>query len=184
MRRVEPDRREDRQYLIVEIAPAPGFELRRPVGPEHEVDACRLQRRQDGAVEQLVLARNHVADPLLHRADHLADRQTVGLAMAGVGERLFDEAGKADLEEFVEVGADDADKAQALEQWHAFIRRLRQHPLVERQNAEFPVQQRQRRGFPALGHVWHRATMGAEYDTPMTWCNDLGRPHEYFFCMS
>jgi len=45
----------------------------------------------------------------------------------------------ADLEELVEVARHDAQEAQALEQRHRPVRRLRQHPALELQERQFAV---------------------------------------------
>jgi hypothetical protein len=49
------------------------------------------------------------------------------------------QGGDTDFEEFVEVGAGDAEKSQPLQQRHVGILRQREYPLVELQHAEFAV---------------------------------------------
>ena len=72
--------------------------------------------------------------------------------------------GGADLEEFVEVGAGDAQEAQALQQRHLRVLRLRQHAEVEIQLRQFAVEvQRriaQRIAFGRRGDGGHGRTGG------------------------
>src|SRR5690606_13091331 len=48
--------------------------------------------------------------------------------------------GRTDLEEFVEVGAGDAQEAQPFEQRHGFVARLREHAEVEVQLRQLAVE--------------------------------------------
>src|ERR1051326_3334554 len=66
---------------------------------------------------------------------------------------LLLETGDADLEELVEVGRDDGDEAQALERRHRVVGRLRQHPALEREDAELAIEELRRRRDSAV----HRA---------------------------
>ena len=68
-------------------------------------------------------------------AEHLFERDAVGSGRrAGID--LFFQAGDADLEELVQVRRDDGKEAQALQQRHGVVRRLREHAAVEREDAE------------------------------------------------
>ena len=87
----------------------------------------------------------------------------------------------AHLEELVEVGRDDAQKAQPLQQRHLRATGPVQHPLVEGQDAVVPVQQLDIRQPQRCSRISHRGHwfgrgrerlrhQGAANDRFMTYC--------------
>lgn len=78
--------------------------------------------------------------------------------MTGVCARICSlEAGTRILEEFVEVAGNDAQEAQALQQRHALILRLRQHAAIEGKQAELAVKVVFRREAGFQERMIHRA---------------------------
>ena len=73
------------------------------------------------------------------RGEDFARVQAVGAAARQIdAQRLF-QFGDADLEEFIQVAADDAKKAQPFEQRRVGILGLGQHAAVEFEDADFAV---------------------------------------------
>ena len=101
-------------------------------------------RRHQSLVEQLVLLRHQLVGLARYLAEHHGGRHAIGAGRVAALVDLRLQAGDPDLEEFVQVAADDAQKAQALEQRHVRIGRLRQHPAIELELSELAVEQRGR----------------------------------------
>ena len=80
---------------------------------------CGGERRQHGLVEELVLLGDQRVRFAAHRLEHLGGRAAVGAGLRQPELDLLLQAGDADLEELVQVGRDDGDEAQPLEQRHA-----------------------------------------------------------------
>ncbi|MBB5765979.1 hypothetical protein CPBF367_41120 [Xanthomonas arboricola pv. juglandis] len=55
--------------------------------------------------------------------------------------KLSFDAGDPDFEEFIQIGADDADETQAFQQGRARIFGLRQYPFLESQRGKIAVQE-------------------------------------------
>ncbi len=70
----------------------------------------------------------------------MLQRYAVRRQRAGVVAHLLLQSGHADFEEFVEIATGDADEAQAFEQRDGGVGGLRQHTLVETQNAQLAIQ--------------------------------------------
>ena len=81
----------------------------------------------------------HLPRPRPHQRELLLGRQPVGRDVLAVRPHLLLQDRDANHEELVEVGADDGEELDALEQRVAAIARLVEHPLVERQPAELAV---------------------------------------------
>src|SRR5437588_7895577 len=80
-----------------------------------------------------------------HRVEHLRGGARVGARLGKLELDAFLQSGDADLEELVEVGGNDGDETQPLEQRHRFVGRHRQHAAVERENAQLAVGKRRRK---------------------------------------
>ena len=137
--RVERQRRQHREDVILEILRQPRIDRRRVVGRLEEVDALGGQQRP----QRLAPARRLLVD-LRERA--AADRRQLllgGLAvdrdLVDAGAEFLQDGGDAHHEELVEVGAGDREELDALEQRVRRVLRLRQHALVERQPAQFAI---------------------------------------------
>ena len=135
VRRVEADRREQRPHLAHEILAHPGALIVVALRVVQHNDIPALQRRHDRLIEQPVLRGD---EPV--RAIHDGDiRRRLWRGPAGLAD-LLGQIGHADFEEFVHVGRDDADVAQALRQRHRSAGSHREHAFVEREHRQLPVQ--------------------------------------------
>jgi hypothetical protein len=141
VRGVQADRREDRQEFAEEILADPLALRGSPVRAAAEVNAFRGQLGEQDFVEEPVLR----IDKGAHFADHqrvdLGGAFAVGTGLMDIELDLFFKAGDADLDEFVEVGRDDAQEPQPLEQRHRVVGRLCQYAPVELENAELAVEE-------------------------------------------
>ena len=142
VRGIEADRREERPHFALEEIRDPLALGRRAVGVAHQAHAVLCERREQLLVEHAVLIvdqRARHTGELGERRAHLRQRH------AGRGDlrtQLLLEAGDADLEELVEIAADDAAEAQALEQRDVGVLREREHAAVEREQRELAVDER------------------------------------------
>ena len=141
VRGVEPDRRQYRHHLAQEEAADPLALRLVPVRAAQEADAFGVERRQDFLVEQRVLRLDQGARFGADAQQVFLRRQAVGGDRLRAELDLFLESGDADLEELVQVAADDAQEAQSFEQRMARVLRLRQHAPVEREQPEFAVEE-------------------------------------------
>jgi hypothetical protein len=139
MRRVEPERRQHRQDLVVEIFLQPALLLGVPLDSRVQ-HADAFARRAPGAASSFQ-QRYWRLDQFGGASWIVAARFREGVRRAARGRRTRAVAhrGDADLEEFVEVGAGDAQEAQSLQQRHALILRLRQHAEIELELRQFAV---------------------------------------------
>jgi hypothetical protein len=144
VRRIEPDRRQHRQQLVLEVVAQPGVLLRRPLAAAHEADLLLLQRRDQHLVEHAVLLLDQRMRARVDRAQQLGRRHAVrtGLRRAELDHLL--DTGHTDLEELVEVGAGDTQELEPLQQRHALILGLLQNPAVELEQGQLAVEKRLR----------------------------------------
>ncbi len=157
VRRVQPDRRQHRQQLVLEVGAQPGVLLRRPVAAAHEADLLGIERRDHHLVERAVLLGNEAVGALADRGQQIGRRHAVraGLRGAELGHLL--EAGHADLEELVEIGAGDADELEPLQQRDRLVLGLVEYAAVEFEQRQLAVEiERSRRGHWAWRVVRHR----------------------------
>jgi hypothetical protein len=137
MRGVQPHRHQQRAHLLLE-------ELRHPAAlrlgahgmVEHD-DVLLRQRGHHFLVEDRVLLVDELVRGLRHGG------QVTGRDAGARLARGLHEVGEAHLEELVQVGRDDGDVAQALQQRHVRPARLRQHTAVEFQDRPLAVQEGQ-----------------------------------------
>ncbi len=90
-------------------------------------------------VEAAAVLPHQVADDLRDRVELRLGSHAVGRALDDAGGHLPLEPGDPDLEELVEIAAEDAEELEPLEQRRAGVERLVQHPAVELQPGELPV---------------------------------------------
>ena len=148
MRRVEPERRQDRQHLALEIVVHPGALRVVPGAPPQEADAGSRELRQQRVVQQVELLRDELPRLARHDRERLLGRHALGSRLRDAELDLLLDARDADLEELVEIRGDDREEPQPLEQRHGCIRSLREHAPVEREDAELAVERRHAdRGF-------------------------------------
>jgi hypothetical protein len=144
VRGVEADRGQDRHHLAQEVGLDPVRLGGSEVGPAQEADALGREPRQDLRVEQLVLLGHQLVRLLRHLPEDELRVHAVGADDGSAGFDLGLQAGDADLEELVEVGGDDAQEPQPLEERRGAVLRLRQHAPVERELADLAVEEQLR----------------------------------------
>ena len=106
-----------------------------------QADAFPCQRRPHRFVPAAILGRHQFLGALGDFLQ-LADRpQSVGAVIlrGAVAEGLFAQAGYADHEEFVEVGAENGEEFQPLQQRRALVFRFLEHAGIELQPAKLAV---------------------------------------------
>jgi len=140
MRRVQANGADDRQYLFAQILLGPAVDFRGPDIPRQKPDTLALQCGQQRFIQNPVLP----LDPVMTNGAQLF-QYFLGLKSVG-GDNL---AGKTDLTlepgdpdfiKLVEVGAEDQQKLQSLEQRVGLGQRLVQYPEVELHQAEMTVE--------------------------------------------
>ncbi len=120
MRGIEPDRRQHRHQLAEEIILDPSACWACPVGAAQEADILPRPVRSQDLVEQAGTgARPARALSRVTNANTCRGIDAIGPGGGCVQLDLLLQAGDADLEEFVQVAADDAQEAQALQQRRA-----------------------------------------------------------------
>ena len=158
MGRIQPNRHQQRLHLLGEIAVHPFPLGRRAVAIGHHTDADTPEGRADLFVVDPVLLRHQgmgMVGQGLQRCRHgrpLLDGRTHGRDLRC----------GAHLEELVQIGGDDGQEPQPLQQRHIVAHGPGQHAFVERQNAQVPIQQRQhwRRRHGQQGRHFHWRTGG------------------------
>ena len=140
MRGIQTNGREYRHQLTQKVLVYPFALLRCPRRATQKPNALLSQLRQNHLIEHLIL--------LIHQSMYLRGHQPIGLlrgfAINADGGRLSAnlllDPRHTNLKKLIQVTRHDAQKAQALQQRHALILRLRQHPPVKREQAQFTVQ--------------------------------------------
>jgi hypothetical protein len=139
MHRVQPQRREHRQQFVLEIFVQPAFLLRVPALVGQDADAGGVELRAQGLVPVAVLVLDQGRGLVVDQLERARGRDAVGRQRAAELLRGA-HGGGADLEELIEVGAADAQVLEPLEQRHARVLRLGQHPEVEFQLRQLAVE--------------------------------------------
>ncbi len=116
VRRVESQRAQDRQQLMLEIIPHPGFLFRAPFGAPHEAYLLAIELGDEDLVEHAVLFRDQPVGGLGDAVEHLLGREIVRAGLHRTRGHLLHQARHADLEELIEVGDGDAQETQPFEQ--------------------------------------------------------------------
>ncbi|CAM5190501.1 hypothetical protein CDEN61S_00939 [Castellaniella denitrificans] len=141
VRRIQADGGQQGHHVAAEDPVGP-FPLQ--VGPARRIDQAHPvfhQLGHDLARQQAVLAVHQGVRGPLHPVEGLVGRHAVHAPQLRRLALLFLEAGHADLEELVQVRADDAQVAQALQHRHVRALGHGEHPLVEFQHRQFTVQE-------------------------------------------
>ncbi len=138
MRRIEPDRRQHRQHLLAEILLDPLRLRHAQLVALQKADILSRQRRQQVLIENPVLTLDcRVADLRNLLQDIFGE--TAVRTKRTLQRQLLQQSGNPDLEEFVEIPAENQQEIQSLQQRMQRIHRLFQHAQVEIENAEFAV---------------------------------------------
>ena len=98
-----------------------------------------FERGEDRAVEQLVLIADQGVRVGADAAQHVARREAVRVAVHRTVLDLVEQPCDPDLEELVQVGTGNAQKPEPLEERGGGVARLFEHPPVERELTELPV---------------------------------------------
>ena len=150
MGRVEADGRQHGTHFAREIIGGPGRERRRAIDAVDQAHAVCGERRQDVVVEDAVLVVDQLVQLAGDRRVARAQRLRCRVARGGRQVQLLAQAGDANLEELVDVVADDTEIAKPLEQRHVRIDRHRQHAAIEGDQRQFAIDarigRRRRRG--------------------------------------
>src|SRR6266513_4252418 len=122
----------------------------------HALDPAGSQPRQHVGSEDAILLGDELVHPAFDGGELLGGREAVGPVVLRLdpGVHLLLQAGHPDLEELVQVGAEDREELEALEPRVRRVGRLIQHAGVELEPGELAVQVVIRRvgGHGALGH--------------------------------
>ncbi len=137
---IQADGREHRHDVVEEIAAHPFGLAGIPVGAAQEADAFGGQGGQDGLVEEPVLVGDEGVGFPADGAEHLPRGQPVRTGQAPIGDLLL-EACHPDLEELVQIAADDAQEAQPLQKRRGGVFRLGQDATVEGELGQLPVEE-------------------------------------------
>ena len=138
-RRVEAQRRQHRFHFLREIFGKPGALCWCERARVHELDSVGFERREDQLIEQLVLIFDQCERAVVNGSKLVGTLMPSGPPAERAEFQPLLQAGDPNLEEFVEVRAGDAQKADALEQWQRLIVCLRQHAVVEIEKRQLPV---------------------------------------------
>ena len=136
MRRIEADRREERDHFPQEIVVQPGALFPSPLRLGEEAHALLRELRKNFLVEQPILLRDQRMSALADQGENLRRRRLSGNRyLVAEADALF-QLGDADLEELVQVARQDAQEAQPLQRRKPPVLGLGEHALVERQDGE------------------------------------------------
>ena len=138
MRRIDRQRRQQREHMGEEMLLQPGAFRLLEVAAFDQRHAGRGQRRAQFQPALLLIAgelRHRLADA----RELLVRRQPVGALVGDALAHLTLEAGDAHHEEFVEVVGRDRQEAHPLQQRMMLVAGLFQHPAVEVQPGQFAV---------------------------------------------
>ena len=142
MGRIQPDRDQQRPHLALKILLYPAALLGCALAVRDDANALRRKRRHERIVVQRVLACHQIL-----RLGHERRERGHGVGPLGLATlRRRDVRRGAHLEEFIQVGRDDAQVAQALKQWHIAAASPVEYTLVESQDAVVAVEKRLGRG--------------------------------------
>ncbi len=111
-----------------------------PVFAAKKVYPFLTQSRQQDVIKDVVLAVHRVMGDTADFFQHFFGQHAVGSRLAGVGFQLVLQSGHTDFEKFIHVAGKNQQKVQPFHQGMAVVHGLFQHPQVELQQAQFPVE--------------------------------------------
>ena len=163
MRGIDGQRGEDRIHLGAEVAAHPGELGAGELGPGLEDEVLALEGGQEMVAPAAVLLLDDRCHHEMDAAELFAGAEAVEAGVDDAGIHLLDEAGHADLEELVQVGADDGEELEPLQEWMVGVPGLLEHAAVEGQPAQLAVEKQslgrhrwRGRGFGRFAWAWHR----------------------------
>ena len=139
-------RREHREDPLLERLDEELLVVLVEVVPAGQADAVGGQGGDDLVEEQPLLAVDQRLDPLAHLDELLAGGAPVGRGDADPGRHLLLQTGHPNLEELVEVLAEDGEELGPLEERHGLVGGQGEHPLVEVEPGQLAVQVARRVG--------------------------------------
>ena len=110
---------------------------------------------------------HHAAHPLDDRTESFGRRQTVHRALRQLALDLLLQARHAHLEELIQIRADDAEELHSLQQRVLRVERFLQHPVIELQPAQFPIDEMSRPESNRFGFGFHYGHQGSR--PPVVW---------------
>ncbi len=138
-RRVEREWRQHGLDFLVEMVLEPAGLLGGPVPGMREADARGFHGRCQHIVQQRVLLVDQARRALVDRRQLFGQGQRLGPCLHRAQLQTLLQARDADLEEFIEVAARDAEEAHALEERERCILALLQHALIELEKAQLAI---------------------------------------------
>ncbi len=138
MRRIDRHRRQDREYLVQEIAVEPGLLGAGQLARIDHGDAGLAQQLAQFAPMGLLVA-HQLAAAAGDGGQLLGRRQAVGAGDGNAGPDLAAQAGDPHHVEFVEVVGGDREEAQPLEQRMVGVAGFVQHALIEGEPGQLAI---------------------------------------------
>src|SRR6202171_5163501 len=142
----------DRQWcqhledFLLKVTTRPGGAFRAQLCHIANANAVLGQLRNKFVIPERVLGRDQLAHNALDAIECLGRTQAIGPNVARRALDLLLDAGDANLEEFVEVGAEDGQKFYALDQWLGRVLRFLQDAPIELEPAQLAIDEILRRG--------------------------------------
>ena len=140
MRRINGQRREHRKNTSTKLGDEVIAIGLVEVGDRSDRDPLLLEGRRHVPGEEIGAPLQQVSRPLVDGTELLTGRHAVGRCLWEGGMDLLFQTGDADLEELVDVLAKDRQEAHSLEQGQRLVLRQSEHPFVEVELGELPVE--------------------------------------------
>ena len=139
MRGVEADGADHRNHFLIDVFFHPLGLLGGPLPAAQKADVLSGQSRYQHLIEGGVLLLDFIEAYLRDFLQHLGGLHAVGSGCLALQLDALLQSGDADFEEFVQVGAENQQEFEALQQRVVFVQSLGQHPLIELQVAQLAV---------------------------------------------
>jgi hypothetical protein len=136
---VEAERAEDGGELAFEVGGDPSGLSSVPGGASHEADVVLSERGDDDVVEDAVLVGDEGVSDLPDTGELVLRGEAIGSDLKTFEVELLFDAGDADLEELVEVGAGDAEELEAFEDRRLLVEGEVEDAAIELQPAQLAV---------------------------------------------
>ncbi len=140
VRGIEADGTYHRHDLFGEILAHPRGLRLGPLRAPPEAQPLLLECRDQRLVENMVLAFDLLVRDARDFGQYLARRQAIGTALLAGQSDLVLEARHTNLEELVQIGGEDQQKHQPVEQWMRRIQGLLEHADIELQMRQLAIE--------------------------------------------
>ena len=131
MSRVDRERRQHGVHVLFENAGELISFLLLEIVPVDDLEAAALKSGPNAAIERLRVAFHQLVDPVAYRMELVSRRQPVRRSTPHAGGDLLAQARDADLEELVEIAAEDGEECGALDGRARIVFGEREDTLVE-----------------------------------------------------